>query len=233
MPGQIVNVSNDQAISEVALKCGDPFFKDFPKNVYSQAVYRGTREIAKEYGIMDRIWSYTNITGTSPLNIAPLNFTGAWRVAITPTGDTIERVYTEVKLDSIIDNADSDTSTTNYYYSIIYDANQYTFYYTWPAEDDVITIYYVSSVAGEEDYETLDENGVPNAIPVLPNRYFEELLRRAVRYIAKLGIATFDDRKAEKYARVLQLHTKRTDEKQDMTLERSRPWIEIKPFIYP
>lgn len=233
MPGQIVNVSNDQAISEVALKCGDPFFKDFPKNIYSQAVYRGTREIAKEYGIMDRIWSYTNTTGVSPFNIVPLNFNGAWRVGIIPTGDTVERIYTEVQLDSILDNDQSDTSITNYYYSIIYNANQYMFYYTWPAEDDTINVYYVSSVAGEEDYEYTDSEGNDNAIPVLPNKYFEELVRRAVRYMAKLGIATFDDRKAEKYARVLQLHTKRADEKQDMTLERSRPWIEIKPFIYP
>jgi hypothetical protein len=233
MPGQIVNVSNDQAIAEVALKCGDPFFKDFPKNIYSQAVYRGTREIAKEYGIMDRSWSYTNTGGTSPFAISPLNFTGAWRCSVLPSGDTAEIIYTEVKLDSVLDNDTSDTAITNYYYSIIYDANQYMFYYTHPAEDDVVTIYYVSSVAGEEDYEVYDENGDPNAIPVLPNKYFEELIRRAVRYMAKLGIATFDDRKAEKYGRVLQLHTKRTDEKQDMSLERSRPWIEIQPFIYP
>ena len=52
MPGQIVNISNNQAISEVALKCGDPFFRDFPKNIYSQAVYRAEREIAKEYGTL-------------------------------------------------------------------------------------------------------------------------------------------------------------------------------------
>ena len=101
MPGQIVNVSNDQAISEVALKCGDPFFKDFPRNIYSQSVYRATREIAKEYGIMDRTWSYTNTDGTSPVEVAPLNFNGPWRVAVTPS-DGDEQVYTEVKIDDIL-----------------------------------------------------------------------------------------------------------------------------------
>lgn len=232
MPGQIVNVSNDQAISEVALKCGDPFFKDFPKNIYSQAVYRATREIAKEYGIMDRTWSYTNTAGTSPIEIVPLNFNGAWRLTVTPV-DGDEQVYTEVKIDDVLDNDDSDTATTNYYYSIIYDANKYMVYYTWPAEDDEITIYYQSSVAGEEDYEYYDSEGNANVIPVLPNKFFEELIRRAVRYMAKLGIATFDDRKGEKYARILQIHTKRTDEKAEPNLERSRPWIQIQPFIYP
>lgn len=232
MPGQIVNVSNDQAISEVALKCGDPFFKDFPRNIYSQAVYRGTREIAKEYGIMDRTWTYTNTAGTSPIEIVPLNFNGAWRVTITPA-DGDEQVYDERKIDDVLDNANSDTASTNYYYSIIYNANKYMLYYTWPEEDDSITIYYQSSIAGEEDYEYYDSEGNENAIPVLPNKFFEELVRRAVRYMAKIGIATFDDRKGEKYARILQIHTKRTDEKAESNLERSRPWIEIKPFQYP
>ena len=47
MPGQIINISNSEAIAEVALKCGDPFFKDFPRNIYSQAVFRAERHIAK------------------------------------------------------------------------------------------------------------------------------------------------------------------------------------------
>jgi len=78
MPGQIVNVSNSEAISEVALKCGDPFFKDFPKNIYNQGVYRAQRSIAKHFGVLDRLWTHTNTTGTSPIEIVPLNFNGDW-----------------------------------------------------------------------------------------------------------------------------------------------------------
>lgn len=35
MQEQVILVSNDSALSEVSLKCGDPFFIDFPKNIYS------------------------------------------------------------------------------------------------------------------------------------------------------------------------------------------------------
>lgn len=230
MPGQIVNISNDNTISEVALKCGDPFFKDFPRNVYSQAVYRAQRHIAKLYSILDRSWSYTNTSGDSPFTITRLNFNGAWRVTITPNEGS-STLYTEVNLDKVLDNDSSSTSTTNYYYSIVYNANSYEFHYTWPSADDEITIYYTSSIAGAEDFDELDSDGNSQIIPILPNKYFEEILRQAVRYIAKVGIATFDGLKASKFARVLQVYTRRRDEVEERGLEKSRPWIEVKPWF--
>lgn len=229
MHGQIVNISNNEAIGEVALKCGDPWFKDFPRNVYSQAVYRAERYIAKLYGIMDRKWEYTNTAGTSPIDIEPLNLHGVWRVVITASDGTDEE-YTEVTLDKVLDNADSSTASTNYYYNILYNANKYQLYYTWPAANDTVAIYYTSSIAGENDYEELDNEGNEQAIPVLPNKYFEEVTRQAVRYIAKLGIATFGGEKAQKYGRVLQAYTRRRDEVEERHLEKSRPWIEIKTW---
>ncbi len=234
MAGQIVNISNNEAIGEVALKCGDPFFKDFPRNIYSQAVYRAERHIAKLYGVMDRVWTYTNTAGTSPVDITPLNFNGAWRITVT-TADTDDEdgtteLYTDVSIDKVLDNDDSSTASTNYYYNILFNANQRELYYTWPAVDDEITIYYTSSIAGSDDYEELDDEGNAQAIPVLPNKYFEEVVRQAIRYIAKLGIATFDANKAQKYGRVLQVHTRRRDEVEERHLEKSRPWIEITPW---
>lgn len=228
MSGQIVNVSNSEAISEVALKCGDPFFKDFPKNIYSQGVYRAERSIAKDFGILDRIWTYTNTTGTSPITIAPLNFNGAWKVNVSLIdGDPAE--YTERKIE---DTFNSDLTSDNFYH-ILYNANQREFHYANPAIGDVITIYYTSLIAGEEDYELLDSDGNPIANPVLPNKYFEEVVRRAVRYIAQLGIATFEADKAAKYTRILRLYTQRADQVQERGLEKSRPFIMITPFQYP
>jgi len=227
---QVVNLSNDDAISEVALKCGDPWFKDFPRNIYSQAVYRAERHIAKLYGIMDRKWTYTNTVGTSPIDIEPLNVNGVWRVTNTPSGGT-EINYEEVSLDKVLDNDDSATATTNYYYSIVYNANKYELYYTWPDTNDEITVYYTSSIAGQDDYSTIDTNGDPQAVPVLPNKYFEEVVRHAVRYMAKLGLATFDGNKVKKYQRILQVNSRRRDEVEERGLEKSRPWIEIKTWM--
>ena len=232
MPTQIVNISNNEAIGEVALKCGDPWFKDFPRNIYSQAVYRAERAIAKLYGVMERSVTITNDdTGTSPIVIEPLNFNGAWRITVTPDGGT-ETLYEEVSLEKVLDNANSSTASTNYFYHILFNANQHELYYTFPELDDEITIYYTSSIAGEEDYEELDDEGNLQAIPVLPNKYFEETVRQAVRYMAKLGLAQFEGLKAQKYGRVLQVYTRKRDEVEERHLERSRPWIEVTPW-YP
>ena len=231
---QIVNVSNSEAIAEVALKCGDPFFKDFPRNIYSQAVYRAERSIAHDYDILDRVWTYTNSAGTSPITITPLNVKGIWRVTVTATNaDSVEEEYTEVTVDKVLDNDDSPTASTNYYYAIMFNANQRNIYYTQVDEDDEISVYYTSGIAGEEDYEELDADGNANNIPVLPNKYFEETVRRSIRYMAKLGAAQFDALKSQKYVRILQLYSRNTDEAQDNSLERSRPWIMITPFQYP
>lgn len=228
MPGQIVNISNSEAISEIALKCGDPFFKDFPKNIYGQAAYRAQRSIAREFGIMDRIWSYTNLTGTSPIEIGPLNFNGDWKLdIIRDGGDPTE--YLNVKLEKILESKDTEDA----YYHILFNANKYYIYYTNPAVGDIITLYYTSLIAGEEDYEPYDAEGNVTAIPVLPNKYFEEVLRRGVRYMAQLGIATFEASKAEKYVRVLRMYTRQNDEMMERDLEKSRPFIQIKPFQYP
>lgn len=227
MAGQIVNVSNNEAISEVALKCGDPFFKDFPRNIYSQAVYRAQRSVAKQYGIMDRIWSYKNINGESPIEIIPLNVNGIWKVDKSIEGFTVS--YKLRKLEDILNSID----TRDNFYHIFYDANKYMLYYTNPDPKDTITVYYTSSIAGEEDYEPFDADGNPTAIPFLPNKYAEEVIRRAVRYIAELGLASFDAEKGEKYQRVYSVHSNDLDRFPERNLEKSRPWILIKPFRYP
>lgn len=227
MSGQIVNVSNSEAISEIALKCGDPFFRDFPRNIYSQAVYRSQRGIAKEFGILDRIWTYTNEDGTSPINVTPLNLNGVWKIDVVREDVTTE--YDLRRLEDVLESVD----TTEAIYHILYNANQHMLYYTNAAEDDVVTVYYTSSIAGEEDYEPYDNDGNEIAVPVLPNKYFEEVIRRGVRYIAQLGLATFEADKAQKYQRVLQMYTRSTDEAIESNLEKSRPFILIKPFQYP
>jgi len=229
---QIITVSNDEAIAEVALKCGDPFFKDFPQNIYTQAIYRAERAIAKEYGILDRVWSYTNTAGTSPIIITRLNFQGAFRVVRTNSDDVIE-VYQEQQLDIILDNSSSTTAATNYYYNVMYNANTRYLYYTNPAVSDVIDVYYTSSIAGAEDYETNDADGNANALPVLPNAYFEEIVRRSILYIAKLGIVSHEGEKAKKYQNVLMIYRRPDDEQHEKELMRSRPWIQIKPLQYP
>lgn len=233
MPGQIVNISWKEAVSETALKCGDPFFRDFPKNIYSQAVYRAERGIAKEYKIMDRILTIDNSAGDSEIDIGPLNFNGEWRVTVTPppadsSSTSVAQEYSKVQYEELDDTTSS--VLPDYRYSINYIGNRYVFRYNNVTADDEINIYYVSSIAGQEDYEYYDDQGNANLIPVIPNKYYEETVRRAVVYMGELGIASFDGLKAQRYTRILQRYTRPKDVREEKGLERNRPWIQIQAY---
>ena len=238
MSGQIVNMNWREAVSEVALKCGDAFFRDFPKNIYSQAVFRAERAVAKRYGIMDRIWTYTNTAGSDEVDITPLNFNGEWRVTVTRTDtDAVTGLVTTYDLEYIkvpyekVENPDDLVDTPDYRYSINYIGNRYVIRYSDPAALDVLTIYYTSGIAGEEDYEYFDENGDANLIPVIPNKYYEEVMRRAILYICDLGIAKFDQLKAQRYVRLMKRYTiPQEDLLPERGLEKDRPFIQVKAF---
>jgi len=239
MSGQIVNISTKDLISEAALKCGDALMRDLPKNLYSQAVYRAQRFIASQYGLLERVWTYTNVDGDSELDIIPQNFNGEWRVEITkpasdssssPTTTPYSKVqYQEV--DNELTDLNYNVMLPDYRYSITYIANRYVLKYSGAGANDVVTIYYISGIAGEEDFEPYDVNGDPNLIPVIPNRYYEETLRKSILWACDLGIARYGDTfKGKRFATVRKLHMRNDDLLKPKGLEESRPWITVKLF---
>lgn len=234
MAGQPLVITFNSAVDETALKCGDPFYKDFPKYIYQQAVYRAERSIAHDYKILDRIATITNTAGTSPQAMTPQNFDGAaWRVTVTPSGGS-EQLYQLRTVDEVLDNNQSSTAANNFYYAFMYNTQGYYLYYTLPVADDVITIYYSAAIAGQEDYDTYTAEGDDNVLPAIPNEYFEETVRRAVLYMVRLGIAKYESgEKAQRYNRLLTLYTRRSDNTDDFSLGRDRAWIQIKPLQYP
>lgn len=245
MPGQIVNISWKEAVSETAVKCGDPFFRDFPKNIYSQAVFRAERSIAKEYGVLERQLTYTNTAGASEFDIGPLNFHGEWHVIVQhPATDSnsepLRIDYTKEQWERVGDpddiaNAEFTATLPTYRYAIIYNGNRYVFKYSGAEVNDIIEIWYTSSISGEEDYEYFDSEGNVNLIPVLPNKFFEETVRRAILWIAQVGIAQFSGLKAQKYGRLINLYSRPTDNMAEQSLEKDRPWIRINAFskVFP
>ena len=229
MANQIVNISWKDAVSETALKCGDPFFRDFGKNIYSQAVFRAERGIAKRYNILDRLLTIPNPNASGELTISPSNFNGEWRVSIMRSGTETPHEYERCD-DITVDNIEMKVSLPKYRYSLKYMTNKYVFKYNFPTANDIINIYYSSSIASEEDYTTLDDQGNPNLIPVLPNKYYEETVRRAVIYIAELGIGTFNGNKYKRFAGILKRYSRPDDMLPERGLEKDRPWIMMKAY---
>ena len=62
-------MTEKQLLSEIALRCGDDEFKDFEKQIYQRAIYRCNRDIAKQYGILQKTLQFTLRDMVSPATI--------------------------------------------------------------------------------------------------------------------------------------------------------------------
>ena len=220
---QITGILSNDLLSEVALRCGDPLFKDFKKNIYNQAVYRANRIISRKYQLLERRWLHTVTTDeavdATEIVIPQLNFDAEYKFIVTPTdGSAVD--FNKV-------NNELSGDINDYQYYIRYYVNQYVLNYQPKVEGDIINLYYIAGISGVEDYEELDAEGNTNIIPVLPQKYDEEVIRQSVIYMAHIGIASFDAEKSVKYKTLLQINSKQDF---DPTLAKNSQWVTVKPY---
>ena len=202
---QILKAFNKDLISEVALQCGDSQFVDFPETIYAQAAFRAQREVAKDYNILQREITLTTETDTwEDLNLS--NFVAEAYVKVNDT-----------KYDKRNELDDADALQ----YHIRFDNYQWQLNYTNKVAGDEVNIFYTltGDVSEEQD-----------GTPIIPDKYYEEVVNKAVIYIAKLGIAQHEGVKLQKYQNVFRINQR---QKIDSSLAKDNSWISIKPFIYP
>lgn len=198
-------------LSEIALRCSDTKYVDFPKQIYERAILYAERKIAFKYRVLNRYFSF-KASGTEEVALTIPSFAGEYRVTVNgveyETGDKHELEETE----------------TEYY--LYFDSHAYKFNYTGrsEAEDDVV-IYYNSDV-NIEDYD-LEET-----TPVLPKRYEEEVIAIAVSYIVKLALAKFTGMKLEKYLRIREEYNSYNEDKVDGRLVPEEKWTKLETFKF-
>jgi len=253
---------DDELISEVAVKCNDPFFRDFRKDIYAQAVFREQRMLAQKYNVLERRWSSyvgeenLNVPtkwGELVLNEIPLtmtDFSSEFEVLLNNvafakrnkidqlTANTYYIRYTKDDADLreleqitvggeegeyLIEESDDDVEAAdprvnfnNDYSYVIYLCSENII-----AKDDFIFVYYIST--GRLANETTGK-------PVLPVKFYEELLRKSILYIAKLGIASFAGEKKIKYRDIYGIHGAEDRRGSKSELQRNDEWVKVKPF---
>jgi len=220
-------------MEEVRLRCSDSFCDDFDEEIYEQAIFRAIKKVAREYDLLQRYIKFSN------------------KIIINPADDTITE--DELKLTDIdlpiksfrdeykvtIGSLNTDTSIYDYYlytkvtdhqveldqyeYHLYRGLNSWKFNYSPRGTDDEVIIFYIMD-------PELDDYEDKNTSPVLPGKYDEEVQKRAIIYMAKLGIAKYKEDKKKKYQSIYLLEMK---EKGDDKIEPHRAPINIKPFRYP
>ncbi|NPV12734.1 MAG: hypothetical protein HPY57_13185 [Ignavibacteria bacterium] len=181
-------MTDKELIAEIAIKCNDPQFKDFPENIYVRELLRAKRKIALKYRVATRLYTFTKNNEENDNEDIRLNipgFLGEYRVKVNKA--EYHRSEDNEKLSDLT------------YKLEILDGDIIFNYYP-RNKNDLIKIYYTATFDNEEN---------ENIQPILPPEFEEEVINYTVLEIAKLGLAKFSDPKSEgflKYSNLIKLY---------------------------
>lgn len=236
-------------ISEIALKCGDPEFKEFGKSEYMRALHRSNRQIAKLYGIDEKIFEFTlSEYGSEDENDIILDlpdFKAAVDVFVNgvrmyKTDGTLDRHYQwayyirwingELHFNYVkgqVGAIGMDISgldiTEVMSTGITERETAEPSARTKSSNDQVVIRYYVIP-----DYET-----TKNGEFIIPSEYEEQQILKGIIEMTDLGIAKYPSGEmAEKWVRLYKRYKERLGQ-YDMHNVRDQEWVKIQPFKYP
>lgn len=242
-------MNNQQLLSEVALRCGDPEFKDFEKQIYERAIYRCNREIAKYYGIFQKTLQFT-------LSEMAAN-----------TQDEIAFTWSDFKSEYLVDvNGMELIKVANrilpehkgVYYMEFREGTWY-FNYTMGIDSSATGI----DITGQDITETMSQDlferieaGTDNQlaksmsdvvticyniIPDLdseigeydiPTKFEEEQIEKCMYYMGKLGLVKYpgQNEKNLKYQTVVQMYKSEKKSDYDPKIAKDSEFVKINPW---
>lgn len=239
-----------QLLGEVSLRCGDPEFKDFEKQIYERAIYRSNREIAKFYGILQKTYSFTlqdQITAIDDNIILDLPDMKA-EFLVSVNGNELVKVPNKIETDM------------RYVYYLEFREGTWYFNYTLGDNGLVsgidITGQDITETMSQSLFERIESSDVQSTIKALsdqiticytiipdldsdlgeydiPTKFEEEQINRAVNYMAKLGVTKYPvetSEKGQKYLRIMQMYKSEKRSDLDANIAKDRPFIKITPW---
>lgn len=239
-----------QLLGEVSLRCGDPEFKDFEKQIYERAIYRSNREIAKFYGILQKTYSFTlqdQITAIDDDIILDLPDMKA-EFLVSVNGNELVKVPNKIETDM------------RYVYYLEFREGTWYFNYTLGDNGLVsgidITGQDITETMSQSLFERIESSDVQSTIKALsdqiticytiipdldsdlgeydiPTKFEEEQINRAVNYMAKLGVTKYPvetSEKGQKYLRIMQMYKSEKRSDLDANIAKDRPFIKITPW---
>ena len=243
-------MDNNQLLSEVSLRCGDPEFKDFEKQIYQRGIYRSNREIAKFYGILQKSFQFTlqDMTNSVDSDI------------ILDLPDMKAEYLVSVNGNELVKVANKLESQFRYAYYLEYKEGTWYFNYTLGDSGLVtgidITGQDITETMSQSLFERIEAGNVVGTIKAMddviticytiipdletdegdylvPSKYEEEQIDRAVNYMAKLGITKYPAEGTEKnlkYYRLYQLYKSEKKSDIDKNLAKDREFVKITPW---
>lgn len=244
-------MTESQLLSEVALRCGDPEFKDFEKQIYQRGAYRSNREIAKFYGILQKTFAFTlsdmvdSIDGDIILDLPDMKA----EYLVSVNGNELVKVSNKLE------------TQMRYVYYLEFREGTWYFNYTLGDNGLVsgidITGQDITETMSQSLFERIEASDVQQTIKAfsdqiticytiipdldsdvgeydIPSKFEEEQINRAVNYMSKLGMAKYPNietsEKGQKYYNLIKMY--KTDKRSDLdaNLAKDREFIKMKPW---
>lgn len=243
-------MDNNQLLSEVSLRCGDPEFKDFEKQIYQRAIYRSNREIAKFYGILQKVFQFTLRDMASILD----------NDIILDLPDMKAEYLVSVNGNELVKVANKLEPQYRFVYYLEYKDGMWHFNYTLGDNGLIsgidITGQDITETMSQSLFERIEASDVNSTIKafedviticytiipdldtdegdyLIPSKYEEEQIDRAVNYMAKLGITKYPvetTEKGQKYYRIYQMYKSEKRSDIDKNLAKDREFVKITPW---
>ena len=243
-------MTTSQLLGEVSLRCGDPEFKDFEKQIYQRAIYRSNREIAKFYGILQKTLSFTLQDQISSMDddiILDLPDMKA-EFLVSVNGNELVKVANKIETDM------------RYVYYLEFREGTWYFNYTLGDNGLVsgidITGQDITETMSQSLFERIESSDVQQTIKAfsdqiiicytiipdldsdvgeydIPSKFEEEQINRSVNYMAKLGITKYPvetSEKGQKYLRLIQMYKSEKRSDIDANIAKDREFIKIIPW---
>jgi len=195
-----------EIISEIALRCDDVGFNDFPLNIYERAYERATRVIAKKYSLFQRIESFT-------LSEYAQNLEEDCILELDDFNEEISVIVNDTVMDKVTNRIEL---TGQYYLHRIDDELKFNYALLEKALTDKITIIYTCLPTINYDEGEF----------YIPHRYEEELIREIIIYMARVGVVKFKKESSVKYQKLLQLYMR--NDTYDKDAIENKEWIAVK-----
>lgn len=206
-----IRTYNQNIVSEVADILEDISMKDFSPRTYQLECFRAERSISRDYQLFEREYvceiESSDIGSVVPIMVT--NFDGEYYFEVNGTE------YNKSQ-ENNIDEAGK--------YFITHKDGDWVFDYYSKAEGDSVKIQYLATGEVPEEHD---------GRPLLPDKYQDELVRRAVTRIARRGAIKYKNEKRQKYLNAIEIYKNPERDIRDPKLERDDGFIEIQTFDYP
>jgi hypothetical protein len=181
------------------LKCDDNYNEDFDKDIYEECIFRALRKVARIYNVATYIFSFNNIIPIppdAPSDYLEKEFQSDVNIPLKGFRGEISVTINDVRFTKAENNL---IREGRFEYHLYRGTDGWKFNYSPRSQNDTVHIIHQVDIelSAFEDEQSM---------PVIPNKYEDEIIKFSLINVAEIGMARFKGDKFNKYKNIFGLN---------------------------